>query len=741
MTEKGNKSIKPIQAQSEPLGSLRHSLTGFGILENAYRLNDAWRKDSLELILKRSAETVSSITAGLRNLGVDQERVFALLEKIRVSWNEPNEKQSLLTPDEIHRNGPAWSDASAVIFTPEDAPGMLEIIRREISQSKRVWVASAFYSPGVINLLLSGFIRFTQNGGDLRVLTSTMGNFNRPDYLVHLRDTVPSIKVKVYHPHDLPFDKTPPPFHPKAWLFQRRDGKGALLIGSSNFTEAGFLKNLEWNYFSAHEVNIPFGDTSPFETALSEFTRYWDRESVEISEEFLSAYRERWHEPDAGRADSFDPPGNWSKPSIAPRPIVQFPVSVRPEAVPNPAQKEALFNLSRMRGQGIRKAAVIAATGVGKTHLAAFDYKESGLENVLFIAHRENILLKGRETFRSVLNDDLFGEFLGAGQEVRNGSGAVFAMIQTLSRQENLDRFSPEHFDYLVVDEFHRGMAPTYLKAIAYFKPRFMLCLTATPERMDGRDVLRLCDYNVAYEVRLLDAVDKGWLCPFQYFAVYDETDYRQIAWRGTHYDDEQLTKALSNDTRTAIVAANLRKYLPSNGKTKALAFCSSVYHAHYTAERLTLDHGIDALALSGNNSGDERSAALDRLTDENDRLQVICTVNIFNEGVDIPNLSHVLLLRPTQSFTVFLQQLGRGLRNAPSKEYLVVIDFVGNFKKAHVAPLALSGYTSVQEFMTDGAVSFKTNGSFVTLPRGCYLDPDLEAKRIWDREIRTILT
>ena len=359
---------------------------------------------------------------------------------------------------------------------------------------------------------------------------------------------------------------------------------------------------------------------------------------------------------------------------------------------------------------------------------------------MLFIAHRENILLKARETFQSVLKDDVFGELLGAGREVQNGSGAVFAMIQTLSRPEQLERFSPDHFEYLVVDEFHHGMAPTYLKAIDHFKPRFMLCLTATPERMDGRDVLRLCDYNVAYEVRLLDAVDRGWLCPFQYFAVYDETDYRQITWRGTHYDDEELTKALSSDTRTAIVAANLKKYLPSIGKIKALAFCNSVAHSRYTAERLTVDHGIEALALSGINSGEERAAALARLEEETDPLRVICTVDIFNEGVDIPGLSHVLLLRPTQSFTVFLQQLGRGLRNAPGKEYLVVIDFVGNFRKAHVAPLALSGYTSIQEFVVDGAVLFKTNGSPVTLPKGCHLEPDLEAQRIWDLEIRAIL-
>ena len=557
------------------------------------------------------------------------------------------------------------------------------------------------------------------------MLTSTMGSFNRPEHLTHLRDFVPGIKVKVYHPPDIPLDKAPPSFHPKAYLFRHRDGQGALLIGSSNFTEAGFLKNVEWNYFSSGEVNLPFEGSSPFEVVLTEFMHHWEQDSVEISDAFLSAYRERWQEPDTGRRDVFDLPADeWSQPSVT----------------PNPAQTEALENLARMRSQDIRKASVIAATGVGKTHLAAFDYKVSETPRLLFIAHRENILIKAREIFRSVLGRQDFGEILGAGKQAASDPDAVFAMIQTLGKEGNLDRFSPDHFDYLIVDEFHHSMAPTYLRTIEHFRPQFMLGLTATPERMDGRDVLRLCDYNVAYEVRLLDAVDKGWLSPFQYFAIYDETDYGKITWRGTRYDDEELTRALSNDTRTGVIAANLKKYLPSFGKTKALAFCSSISHAVYTAARLTDDYNMEAVALTGTTPGDERMAAMARLEDETDPLKVICTVDIFNEGVDIPGLTHVLLLRPTQSFTVFLQQLGRGLRKAENKEYLVVIDFVGNFKKAHVAPLALSGYTSIQEFAVDCAVAFKRSGPEYVLPQGCFLDLDFEARRIWDREIRAIL-
>jgi len=312
-------------------------------------------------------------------------------------------------------------------------------------------------------------------------------------------------------------------------------------------------------------------------------------------------------------------------------------------------------------------------------------------------------------------------------------------MIQTLARPNNLRLFRPEHFEYVVVDEFHHSMANSYRRVIDYLKPRFLLGLTATPERMDGRDVLSLCDYNIALELRLLAAVGKGLLAPFQYYAIYDETDYEQIIWRGTHYDEEQLDAALKNDTRTATVANNLRKFLPSSGKIKALAFCSSVSHARYTANRLTREHGIEALPLLGGSATEDRAAAIRRLEDENDPLQVICAVDIFNEGIDIPSLTHILFLRPTQSFTVFLQQLGRGLRKASGKDFLVAIDLVGNFRKAHVAPLVFSGYTSVNEYLEDRRAALIAPSLDSRLPDGCYINADIEAQRIWNHEFTSI--
>ena len=332
--------------------------------------------------------------------------------------------------------------------------------------------------------------------------------------------------------------------------------------------------------------------------------------------------------------------------------------------------------------------------------LAVMDFQQSGAFRILFVAHRGTILTTARESFTRVMQNPDFGVILGGGNGMTQTGDAVFAMIQTISRPNHLERFGPDHFDYIVIDEFHHGEAANYRRILDHFMPKFLLGLTATPERMDGRNVLAICDYNLACDIRLMDAVDRSWLSPFQYFAIYDETDYSRIAWRGTRYDEAELSRALETDTRTRIIARNLKKYLPSYGKIKALAFCSSIAHARFTANQLTQKHGLPSLALTGDTPETERRQAIFRIQFEADPLNVICCVDIFNEGIDIPGLTHVLLVRPTLSFTVFLQQLGRGLRLAPQKDFLVVLDFVGNFRKAHVAPLALAGFTSIDQFV-----------------------------------------
>jgi len=704
---------------------LKQAIAG-KIIEEAYELFKALGGKDKDEVLKESADMLEIVVAALKFHGFTMDDLLsARLERAK----QRGAFGKGLFLDSVGKSE-LWDTYiqkfPALFFNPIQKNRLIDLIKSELAQSKETWIASAFYTPGVSNLLLSDFNQFIESGGELKMLLSTMGNITSPEHFVHLQTYVPKLNLKIFHPPWIPFDKAPPNFHLKSYLFRHRNGAGAMVIGSSNFTEAGFTKNIEWNYYSSGEINLPFENKSPFEAAIDEFNRFWNDESVDISDDFLEAYRRRWQDSvNVEKGKVFDPAKPWG--------------GLSEEIVPNDAQKEALDSLAQLRDQQISKATVIAATGIGKTYLAAFDFKLSGCKRLLFIAHRQNILSKARESFEGVVGNKDFGEFLGNGSTVSESSPGVFAMIQTLSRKAHLEKFNPEEFDYIVVDEFHHGEAATYRKVIDYFKPEFLLGLTATPERMDGRNVLRLCDYNIAYEIRLLEAVDRGWLSPFQYFAVYDETDYEQITWRGTHYDENELTKALSDDNRTAIVAHNLKKYLPSTGKIRTLAFCSSVAHAKYTAKRLNDDHSIESVCLFGESSESERTEAIRRLESDADALKVICTVDIFNEGIDIPDLTHVLFLRPTQSFTIFLQQLGRGLRKAEGKEYLVVIDFVGNFRKAHVAPLALCGYTSVDQYVSE-LKYFKDGKIIPQLPEGCFLSPELDVRRIWDKEIRGII-
>lgn len=715
-------------------GSELRQAIGSKLLEEAHELFCEWQRADPAGILKEAADVVEVLRAALSQYGLtpddlENERFRRLEERggFDNGW--------LLETDGTDTVG--RSDGQYPIFIP--VPGrnvdVIKLMNSELERSVTAWIASAFYSPGVINLMMSGFQRFFKKGGELKVLLSTMGSITPPHYMKHLRDFLIPGSVRVYSTgSDQPIKQTHN-FHAKAYLFRRATGEGAMMIGSSNFTQAGFAENVEWNYFSPSEINLPFCGLSPFDSAVQEFEHIWKKQSIEVTDQFLSDYEMLFKNRFFSKPDQ-----PWT---IHSGKLELFETQIgfkRTIVTPNEIQRESLENLLQMRRQGIKRATIIAATGVGKTFLAAFDFKQSGFKSLLYIAHREAILSQSQETFRAVIGDQAFGEIFGAGNTtLSNRPNALFGMVQTLNRFENLTVFPPNAFEYIVVDEFHHSQAETYRKVIDYFKPRFLLGLTATPERMDGKDVLALCDYNVACEVRLIEAVDRGLLCPFQYYAIYDETDYSQITWRGTNYDEKELESALINDTRTSVIAYNLKRLLPSSGKIKALAFCSSVAHAEYTAKKLTLTHGINATALTGKCSDEERYQCLSRLANEEESLSVICTVDIFNEGIDIPEISHVLLLRPTQSFTIYLQQLGRGLRKSVNKNFLVVIDFVGNYKKSYIAPLCLSGFSDEPSFAQ--RVAFKKwTGANQFLPKGCYIDIDTKVLRVWDDEIRRVI-
>jgi superfamily II DNA or RNA helicase/predicted house-cleaning noncanonical NTP pyrophosphatase (MazG superfamily)/HKD family nuclease len=720
------------------------------LIEEVYELYSEVKPGNETLILKESADVLEVILAILKENNLDLNDLISALHR-RKTDRGGFDKGYLLESVDGEFKG-LTDDLPGFVFSHLDAEHLVNIFRSELERSDKAWIATAFYTPGITNILTSDFERFIQRGGSLKVILSTMGCVIRPEYLSHMRDFVPGLDLKVFHPHDQPYEKEPDRnFHVKAYIFRHRSGKGSVIIGSSNLTTPGFSSNIEWNYYSSGEINIP-GRTdgkSPWQTAVQEFDNLWSDCCVPVSDDFLSGYQQRYNHRPKSRQDLFQvPEGYGKKQTVLPyQPGLPFDTDRELEAPgyavglkPNAAQAEALEGLEELRNKKAKAGAVIAATGVGKTYLAAFDFQKSGKDKILYIAHRENILGKARESFAGVIGADGLDIFSGQNKNVSFGARGVFAMVQTMSRKASLEKFHPREFDYIVVDEFHHAMAQTYRKIIEYFQPDFLLGLTATPERMDGKDVLSICDYNIAYELRLFEAIDRNLLCPFHYFAVHDPTDYSKIAWRRTDYDPVELTRILKDDTRTKLIASNLKKFMPYQGKIKALAFCSSIDHARYTAYMLKNEHNIDAIALTGESSEPERSSAIARIEDENDTLSVVTCVDIFNEGVDIPGLSHVLMLRPTQSFTVFFQQLGRGLRKIRNKESLVVIDFVGNFRTAHVAPIAMAGYNSIQEYIEDINGKRSSSAPEMSLPKGCFVSPDIEVKRIWESRLREIL-
>lgn len=674
------------------------------------------------------------------------EVLNAILEYRQIGWDEVNQHITLKREERGNfsqgvfllsvGSNPHGIDQTDVclpqLITKSSEISLLELFKSELKSAATLYIATAFITKGVYNLLIDPLSNFASQGGKIKILTSVMNSFNNPDDLCRLLDYIPDIKLKIFYPNpgekEFDFSIAPPPFHLKCFMFERKHTNNSMIIGSSNFTKGGFSSNYEWNYFSSSEVNTPFmSRAAPFSNAVKEFMNYWENESIDFAEPFISLYRNRWEETYTLRGKLRQ---------------LELSIQKKHDVEPRPAQVQALKNISDNRKYGIKRTAVIAATGLGKTHIAAFDFKASNMKNVLYIAHREFILNKSLRVFRDILDNKTFGDIYSGNSAVdlkkivAIESQSVFSMIQILSRNQNYTKIPYDYFDYIVVDEFHHSQAKSYRDIINWFSPKFLIGLTATPERMDGRDVLEICNNNISYESRLFHAINNQWLAPFQYFAIYDESDYSQIRWTG-RYDDQELDKILIDDTRAELVITNLNRYLPSSGKIKVLAFCSSKNHAHYMNRKFN-ELGCKSQLVLGDTPPKARDSIVKELQDENSTLQIICSVDVFGEGVDIPYLTHILLLRPTQSFTVFLQQIGRGLREAPGKDFVIILDFVGNFRQSYVARLVFSEYRNVND-LKERVGNLKDIGK-IKPPYGCSVSVDTGVQRIWNSEIEKII-
>ncbi len=537
-------------------------------------------------------------------------------------------------------------------------------LKGSMLKADRIDIIVSFLMESGVRLILKDLKAALERGAQIRILTGNYLGITQPSALY-------LIKKELGNRVDLRFysDKNRS-FHPKSYIFHCGN-IGEIYIGSSNISKSALTSGIEWNYrFTSLD------DEKNFSLFYDTFADLFNNHSFVIDDNELAIYSKNWHKPAVSK-------------DLAKYDDAEEDAGFKVERLfqPRGAQIEALYALEDSRMEGAVKGLVQAATGVGKTYLAAFD--SAKYERVLFVAHREEILKQAAITFQNVRNSDDYGFFNGKQKDT--DKAVIFASVATLGRNEYLteDFFLPDYFDYLVVDEFHHAVNEQYRRIVNYFRPRFMLGLTATPERMDGKNIYEICDYNVPYEISLKEAINKGILVPFHYYGIYDETDYSLFRLVKGHYEEKDLNGAyIGNAKRYDLIYKYYMKYRSK----RALGFCCSKQHAEEMAKEFC-KRGIESVAVYSDANGEfseDRNRAIEKLKKR--EIKVIFSVDMFNEGVDIASLDMVMFLRPTESPIVFLQQLGRGLRTSKGKEYLNVLDFIGNYEKAGNAPLILSG-------------------------------------------------
>jgi superfamily II DNA or RNA helicase/HKD family nuclease/SOS-response transcriptional repressor LexA len=483
-------------------------------------------------------------------------------------------------------------------------------------------------------------------------------------------------------------------FHLKAYIFAKLEAgrlvAGTAFVGSSNISRQALTEGLEWNY----RVVYP-GDAGFLEAQQRFEDLFGHPNSVPLSDGWIEAYEQRRLPPSR---------------SVAPG-------SHEQEAPPEPTtiQSQALEALAKSRDSGYRRGLVVLATGLGKTWLAAFDAVRMGARRILFVAHREEILAQAAATFLRIRPTARVGYYSGRSRDA--DVDVLCASVQTLAKAAHLERFAPQHFDYVVIDEFHHAAASTYRRLLGHFAPSFLLGLTATPDRTDQSDILSLCDDNLVYSCHLFAGIKAGLLAAFHYYGIQDESvDYREVPWRNGRFDPEQL----SNKLATLARARHALREWRGKAQQRTLAFCVSTRHADYMADQFNREGVASAAVYAGSALG--RAQALDQLTTGN--LRVVFSVDLFNEGVDLPSVDTVMMLRPTESKILFLQQLGRGLRRWEGKHYLVVLDFIGNHHSFLQKPQALFDVGATYQALA--AFARKVERQALDLPAGCYVNYDL---------------
>ncbi|OLQ88037.1 DEAD/DEAH box helicase [Vibrio panuliri] len=595
------------------------------------------------------------------------------------------------------------------LLTTGDDDSLLPQLIHAINHATEIEIAVSFVQPSGLDLLLPSIYEAIERKNaqqrpfQLRILTSDYLHITHPSALRALVSLVDDgVEARIFEAQNRSF-------HLKSYIFVRSDEaktffNGTAFIGSNNISKSALTNAHEWCLRLDYQAPDDSPQAAQFHNIRAQYQKLFDHPSAKpLTDEWINDYIKRRKPPTltlVGEVDRED----------------------SDEYVPNSIQLEALDALTCSRESGYVRGLVVMGTGMGKTWLSAFDAKQIGAKRILFVAHREEILIQAHNTFVKLWPEKSAGYYHGKSKQQQKEM--LFASVQSLGREEHLDKFKRDDFDYIVVDEFHHASASTYLNILNYFEPKFLLGLTATPERTDQANILSLCHDNLVFERNLVHGIDSDILVPFHYYGIWDESvDYSEIPWRNGKFDPEALNAQFATMQR----AKHIFKHWNQRQQSRTLAFCISKKHADFMAEQFNAyfePQGYTALAVHSDSSI-PRNEALSML--DRGEVQVIFSVDLFNEGTDLPSIDTVLMLRPTESNIIFIQQLGRGLRRHTDKSHLVVLDFIGN----HRSFLNKREVLGLSPFKDQAATIGKAPQQ-PTLGKGCFTNIDPQIIDFW---------